>query len=67
MPAVVVTGCDTGFGRGTAEKLYKDGYYVVAACLTDGAAKELNGVFGSKCVSVACGFGRVMSVCVCGG
>ena len=43
-----MTGCDTGFGRGTAEHLWKQGYFVVAACLTEGAAKELNSQWGGR-------------------
>jgi hypothetical protein len=37
---VVITGCDTGFGLLAAQELHKQGYLVVAACLTaDGCAR----------------------------
>ncbi len=51
---VVITGCDTGFGRLLAERLHSEGYRVLAGCLTAAGVKELNQVFGSKgkCVCV---------------
>ncbi|XP_040077611.1 17-beta-hydroxysteroid dehydrogenase type 6-like [Ixodes scapularis] len=41
--AVLITGCDTGFGHLLAKRLAKEGFYVFAGCLfSDGAdAKEL--------------------------
>ncbi|CAN7994695.1 unnamed protein product [Ixodes pacificus] len=41
--AVLITGCDTGFGHLLAERLAKEGFYVFAGCLfSDGNdAKEL--------------------------
>ena len=45
---VVVTGCDTGFGRLTAARLHSDGFTVIAACLTPAAVAELTLAFGSK-------------------
>lgn len=38
---VVITGCDTGFGRKLAVRLAGRGLRVYAACLTDKAIQEL--------------------------
>lgn len=38
---VVVTGCDTGFGRMACEALAKEGYFVVATCLTKAGCDEI--------------------------
>ena len=45
---VMVTGCDTGFGRSLAERLHGLGFTVVAACLTPAATAELTTLFGSS-------------------
>eukprot|EP00475_Leptophrys_vorax_P026248 TRINITY_DN3693_c0_g1_i1.p1 TRINITY_DN3693_c0_g1~~TRINITY_DN3693_c0_g1_i1.p1 ORF type:complete len:351 (+),score=102.28 TRINITY_DN3693_c0_g1_i1:96-1148(+) len=39
--AVLITGCDSGFGFAAAEKLDKLGFSVFANCLTDDGAKNL--------------------------
>jgi len=39
--AVLITGCDTGFGRAAAVRLYERGLTVFAACLTEKAVHEL--------------------------
>jgi NAD(P)-dependent dehydrogenase (short-subunit alcohol dehydrogenase family) len=41
---VLITGCDTGFGRGTTVQLAGKGVKVLAACLTQEAVDELNKV-----------------------
>lgn len=51
---VVVTGCDTGFGRGVALKLDKLGFYVIAACLTEAAVKELNSFLRGRGRAIRC-------------
>jgi len=38
---VVITGCDTGFGRMSCEQLAKQGCVVFAGCLTENGCKEL--------------------------
>ncbi|KAJ3102164.1 Retinol dehydrogenase 5 [Phlyctochytrium planicorne] len=38
---VVITGCDSGFGRETALKLAKDGYRVFAGCYTEDGENKL--------------------------
>jgi NAD(P)-dependent dehydrogenase (short-subunit alcohol dehydrogenase family) len=38
---VVITGCDSGFGLMTTEKLLKQKYYVVPLCLTEKGVAEL--------------------------
>ena len=38
---VLVTGCDTGFGRAIVEKLDRIGVHVFAGCLTHSAVEEL--------------------------
>eukprot|EP00927_Polykrikos_kofoidii_P069667 TRINITY_DN65233_c0_g1_i1.p1 TRINITY_DN65233_c0_g1~~TRINITY_DN65233_c0_g1_i1.p1 ORF type:complete len:322 (-),score=40.94 TRINITY_DN65233_c0_g1_i1:70-1035(-) len=40
--AVVVTGCDSGFGRSVALRLHALGANVFAGCLTEKSCKELN-------------------------
>lgn len=39
--AVVITGCDTGFGNATAKKLGELGFMVFAGCLTKEGQEEL--------------------------
>lgn len=39
--AVMVTGCDSGFGRDLALALYERGWRVYAGCLTDAGVKDL--------------------------
>lgn len=41
---VAITGCDSGFGLGVAQKLSAQGYKVVAGCLTQEGVARLNGV-----------------------
>lgn len=46
--AVIVTGCDTGFGHATALRLNRDGFYVLACCLnseSEGAKKLLRNAY----------------------
>lgn len=38
---VLITGCDSGFGRCLARRLDNVGYRVFGACLTPGAVEEL--------------------------
>jgi NAD(P)-dependent dehydrogenase (short-subunit alcohol dehydrogenase family) len=38
---VIITGCDSGFGLGLAEKLVSQGYLVFATCMTDAGIKHL--------------------------
>jgi len=41
--SVLITGCDTGFGRMTAQKLVSEGdFQIFAACLTQKVVDELN-------------------------
>lgn len=41
---VAITGCDSGFGLGVAQKLSAQGYKVIAGCLTQDGVARLNGV-----------------------
>ena len=41
--AVVITGCDSGFGRDVAVELGRRGFAVFAGCLTEGAVESLGG------------------------
>ena len=38
---VLITGCDTGFGRILAVRLAKKGFKVYAACLSDKGMEEI--------------------------
>mmetsp|Transcript_9067 Transcript_9067/g.12150 ORF Transcript_9067/g.12150 Transcript_9067/m.12150 type:complete len:377 (+) Transcript_9067:191-1321(+) len=40
--AVLITGCDSGFGRGISVRLYNKGFIVFAACLTAKGVEELS-------------------------
>ena len=42
---VLITGCDSGFGRLLTENLSKQNVHVFAACLTQDAVQELNQTF----------------------
>jgi NAD(P)-dependent dehydrogenase (short-subunit alcohol dehydrogenase family) len=54
---VLVTGCDSGFGRSLTERLHGLGFTVVAACLTPAGTAELTTLFGSS--------GGCLFSCVC--
>lgn len=41
--AVVITGCDSGFGEATSIRLAQMGFHVVSACYTSEGAARLNG------------------------
>ena len=45
---VLITGCDTGFGRATAIELDRMGAYVLATCLTNDGEKSLKSVTSDK-------------------
>lgn len=38
---VLVTGCDSGFGNLVAKQLDRQGFHVIAACLTESGSSEL--------------------------
>eukprot|EP00127_Corallochytrium_limacisporum_P003961 Clim_evm10s156 gene=Clim_evmTU10s156 len=46
--AILVTGCDSGFGRGTAVNLARKGFTVYAACLFDSSLQGLQSEGGSN-------------------
>lgn len=45
---MVVTGCDTGFGRMLSVELDKKGYTVIAGCYSESSLKELSGILTNK-------------------
>ena len=45
---VLISGCDTGFGRATAIELDRMGAYVLATCLTNEGEKSLKSVTSDK-------------------
>ena len=45
---VLITGCDTGFGRATAIELDRMGAHVLATCLTNEGGKGLKSVTSDK-------------------
>ncbi|XP_013399084.1 retinol dehydrogenase 16-like [Lingula anatina] len=45
---VLITGCDSGFGKITAKKLHEMGFNVFAACLTEKGVQELAGLSQQK-------------------
>ena len=45
---VFITGCDSGFGRGTAIRLDKMGVHVLATCLTKQGAEDLKSMTSDK-------------------
>ena len=45
---VLITGCDSGFGRETAIRLDNIGVHVLAACLTEQGAKDLKPMTSGK-------------------
>lgn len=42
LKVVVVTGCDSGFGRMACETLAQEGYFVIATCLTKNGIEEIS-------------------------
>ena len=44
--AVVITGCDSGFGRLVAVELHRLGATVFAGCLSEASCRELHGKYG---------------------
>ncbi|XP_053568809.1 retinol dehydrogenase 16-like [Bombina bombina] len=38
---ILITGCDSGFGNLLAQRLYRKGFGVIAACLTEKGSEEL--------------------------
>jgi len=48
---VLVTGCDSGFGRETAMKLDKMGVHVLATCLTKEGEQSLKSVMSDKLIT----------------
>ena len=45
---VLITGCDTGFGRATAVRLDMMGIHVLATCLTEEGAKGVKAVTSER-------------------
>ena len=45
---VLITGCDSGFGRETAIRLDEMGVYVMATCLTEEGEQSLKSVTSDK-------------------
>ncbi|EDO28027.1 predicted protein, partial [Nematostella vectensis] len=48
---VLITGCDTGFGRDTAIRLNQMGFNVFGACLTDKGMKSLKEACSGRLVA----------------
>ena len=48
---VLITGCDSGFGRETAIKLDKMGVHVLATCLTKEGEQSLKSVTSDKLIT----------------
>ena len=49
---VLITGCDTGFGKNTAIRLDELGFRVIAGCLTKEGQENLQSVCSDRLVSV---------------
>ncbi|XP_063285769.1 retinol dehydrogenase 7-like [Pelobates fuscus] len=45
---IFITGCDTGFGNLLAQRLYRKGFIVIAACLTEKGSQELKACTSSS-------------------
>ena len=45
---ILITGCDTGFGRETAVRLDRMGIHVLATCLTEEGAKGVKSVTSER-------------------
>ncbi|XP_078617968.1 17-beta-hydroxysteroid dehydrogenase type 6-like isoform X2 [Branchiostoma floridae x Branchiostoma japonicum] len=50
---VLVTGCDTGFGKLHAQRLDKLGFHVFAACLTEKGQQDLKQLCSDRVVTMA--------------
>lgn len=59
---VFITGCDTGLGAATAIELDKQGYKVIAACLTTNGATQLQ-QSSSTITTVQCDVTKEEDVC----
>jgi NAD(P)-dependent dehydrogenase (short-subunit alcohol dehydrogenase family) len=60
--AVLISGCDTGFGHSLAISLDNQGYRVFAACLTQQGKENLAKVTTNKCVPFLCDITNLESV-----
>uniref|UniRef100_A0A4W3HTB5 Retinol dehydrogenase 7-like n=1 Tax=Callorhinchus milii TaxID=7868 RepID=A0A4W3HTB5_CALMI len=49
---VLITGCDTGFGNMLANQLDKQGFHVIAACLTHKGTEEIQANSSSRLKAV---------------
>lgn len=49
---VLITGCDSGFGKGTAIRLDQMGFHVIATCLTEKGEKSLRCVCSKRLKTV---------------
>ena len=49
---VLITGCDSGFGKNNAIRLDELGFRVIAGCLTNEGKENLQGVCSDRLVSV---------------
>jgi uncharacterized membrane protein len=49
---VLITGCDTGFGRTTAIRLDRLGFHVIAACLTNEGKESIQEVCSDRLIGV---------------
>ncbi|EDO34121.1 predicted protein, partial [Nematostella vectensis] len=47
---ILVTGCDTGFGKMNAVRLQKLGFYVFATCLTEEGMAEMTGISSERII-----------------
>ena len=49
---VLITGCDSGFGKSTAIELDRMGFHVFATCLTSDGAEELRHICSDRLVTI---------------
>ena len=62
---ILITGCDSGFGKLAAQRFDELGCHVIAACLTEEGSKKLRAACSSRLTTVSLDISKQESVEKC--